>query len=100
MVMSNLERKVKVLVFGASLREDSLNRKLAGLAARLAQEGGATVDHAVMENSMFHLSTETASRSAVFHAAPRSCDAGYPHATHSLFRRRNTMARCPGCSRT
>lgn len=37
-----------VLVLGASLRADSLNRRLAALAARLAAEGGATVDHASM----------------------------------------------------
>mgnify|MGYP005813998305 CR=1 FL=1 len=39
---------LKVLVFGASLRADSLNRKLAALAARIAEESGATVDHASM----------------------------------------------------
>lgn len=41
---------LKVLVFGASLREDSLNRKLAALAARLAAQHGATVDHASMRD--------------------------------------------------
>src|SRR5436190_341907 len=39
---------LKVLVFGASLRADSLNRKLAALAAQVAQQNGATVDHASM----------------------------------------------------
>ncbi len=42
--------KLKVLVFGASLRSDSLNRKLAALAARVAEQGGATVDHASMRD--------------------------------------------------
>ena len=37
---------LKVLVFAASLRKDSLNRKLAALAARVAAAHGATVDHA------------------------------------------------------
>ena len=41
---------LKVLVFGASLRADSLNRKLAALAARFAERSGATVDHASMRD--------------------------------------------------
>jgi chromate reductase len=41
---------LKVLVFGASLRADSLNRKLAALAARIAEQSGATVDHASMRD--------------------------------------------------
>ena len=40
--------ELKVLVFGASLRADSLNRTLAALAARVAEQNGATVDHASM----------------------------------------------------
>lgn len=39
---------LKVLVFGASRRKESLNDKLATLAARLAREVGATVDLASM----------------------------------------------------
>jgi chromate reductase, NAD(P)H dehydrogenase (quinone) len=42
--------KLNVLVFGASLRADSLNRKLAALAARIAEQSGATVDHASMQD--------------------------------------------------
>lgn len=42
--------KLKVLVFAASLRADSLNRKLAALAARVAEEYGATVDRASMRD--------------------------------------------------
>ena len=42
--------KLKVLVFAASLRGDSLNRKLAELAARAAQQYGATVDRASMRD--------------------------------------------------
>ena len=41
---------LKVLVFAASLRAESLNRKLAALAARLAGENGATVDLASMRD--------------------------------------------------
>lgn len=44
------EPELKVLVFGASLRADSLNRKLAALAARVAEQNGATVDHASMRD--------------------------------------------------
>ena len=39
-----------MLVFGASLRAGSLNRKLAALAARIAEQSGATVDHASMRD--------------------------------------------------
>ena len=41
---------LKVLVFAASLRTESLNRKLAALAARVAAENGATVDLASMRD--------------------------------------------------
>jgi len=41
---------VKVLVFAASLRADSLNRKLAALAARIAAQGGAEVEQASMRD--------------------------------------------------
>jgi NAD(P)H-dependent FMN reductase len=40
--------RLNVLVFGASRRAASFNRKLAGLAARVAAEAGATVDLASM----------------------------------------------------
>ncbi|MFA6954900.1 MAG: NAD(P)H-dependent oxidoreductase [Thermoanaerobaculia bacterium] len=42
--------KLKVLVFAASLRAESLNRKLAGLAARIAEKSGATVIAASMRD--------------------------------------------------
>ena len=50
--MTNLgsEPKLRVLVFGASLRADSLNTKLAALSARVAERHGATVDHASMRD--------------------------------------------------
>lgn len=41
---------LKVLVFAASLRAESLNRKLAALAARVAEHYGATVDLASMRD--------------------------------------------------
>lgn len=41
---------LKVLVFGASLREDSLNRRLAALAARVAERSGAKVAQASMRD--------------------------------------------------
>ena len=44
------QAKLNVLVFAASLRGDSLNRKLAALAARVAQATGANVDHAQMRD--------------------------------------------------
>src|SRR6202011_2341606 len=50
MIKPGSEAKLKVLVFGASLRADSLNRKLAALAARVAQHSGAIVEHASMRD--------------------------------------------------
>ena len=40
------DSKLNVLVFAASLRADSLNRRLAALAAGIAAQHGATVDRA------------------------------------------------------
>jgi chromate reductase len=42
--------ELKVLVFAASRRAASLNRKLAALAARVAADSGATVDLASMQD--------------------------------------------------
>jgi NAD(P)H-dependent FMN reductase len=42
--------ELKVLVFSASLRAESLNTKLAGLAARAAKKLGASVDGASMHD--------------------------------------------------
>lgn len=42
--------KLKVLVFAASVRAESLNRKLAGIAAQIARNYGATVDLASMRD--------------------------------------------------
>src|SRR6478735_1495655 len=39
---------VRLLVFGASLREGSMNDRLASLAAAVAEEKGATVERASM----------------------------------------------------
>ena len=50
MIGPGSEPMLKVLVFGASLRADSLNGTLAALAARLAQQTGAAVDHASMRD--------------------------------------------------
>src|SRR5688572_24917456 len=50
MLKPGSEPKLKVLVFGASLRADSLNRKLAALAAGIVERSGATVIHASMRD--------------------------------------------------
>ena len=42
--------KLKVLIIAASLRAESLNNKLATLAARIAEQNGATVDLASMRD--------------------------------------------------
>ncbi len=42
--------KLKVLVFAASLRAESLNQRFAGLAARAAEQYGATVDLALLRD--------------------------------------------------
>lgn len=41
---------VRLLVFGASLREGSMNDKLAALAAKVVTEKGASVESAVMDD--------------------------------------------------
>src|SRR5688572_18789841 len=48
--MSNPQSPLKLLIFAASLRTESLNRKLAVLAARVAGQSGATVDLAAMRD--------------------------------------------------
>lgn len=48
--MSTNKFAVKVLVFGASLRSNSLNDRLAGLAARVIESHGATADRATMKD--------------------------------------------------
>ena len=50
MIRPASEPKLKVLVFGASLRVESLNQRLSALAARIAAQKGATVDHASMRD--------------------------------------------------
>src|SRR6476661_8033496 len=44
------QAKLRVLVFAASIRAESLNRKLAALAARVVEESGATTDVASMRD--------------------------------------------------
>ena len=50
MITPGSQPRLKVLVFGASLRTDSLNRELASLAARVAEQSGAAVDLASMRD--------------------------------------------------
>ena len=50
MTTSSHPKKLNVLVFAASLRNESFNKKLAGLAARTARELGANVDLASMHD--------------------------------------------------
>lgn len=45
-----LRESVRFLVFAASLREDSVNARLAALAAGIMEADGASVDHAVMSD--------------------------------------------------
>ena len=44
------DTKLKVLVLATSLRAESLNKKLAAIAARVAAQAGAVVDHASMRD--------------------------------------------------
>src|SRR5689334_7343499 len=48
--MTEKRCSVRLLVFGASLREGSLNDRLASLAAQIAEQKGATVDRATMND--------------------------------------------------
>ena len=45
---SDEQRPLRVLIFGASLRQGSLNDRLAGLAQRVVEERGARVDRGSM----------------------------------------------------
>lgn len=67
---------LKVLVFAASLRQGSLNKKLAALAAEVAEQQGATVDLASMgefEVPLYDGDVET--------------ESGIPEGAHELRRR-------------
>ena len=44
---------MKLLTFAASLRRDSLNKKLITLASEIARQGGADVDVAEFRESSF-----------------------------------------------
>jgi NAD(P)H-dependent FMN reductase len=68
--------KLKVLVFAGSLRAESWNRKLAALAARLAEQAGATVDHASMREFDVPL-----------YDGDRETAEGIPHGAEELRRR-------------
>ena len=48
--MTEQRCSVRLLVFGASLREGSINDRLATLAAKVAEEKGATIDRATMND--------------------------------------------------
>jgi NAD(P)H-dependent FMN reductase len=48
--MTEKRCSVRLLVFGASLREGSINDRLATLAAQVAEQKGATVDRATMSD--------------------------------------------------
>ena len=50
MAILRTDPKLKVLVFAGSLRTESLNRRLAALATRVAEQAGAIVDHASMRD--------------------------------------------------
>jgi len=50
MTSSTHSKKLNVLVFAASLRKESLNKRLAGLATRTAEQLGANVDLASMRD--------------------------------------------------
>src|SRR4051812_11293540 len=46
--MTDGRRPIKLLVFGASLRKESLNDRLASLAAKVVEDKGGVVDRATM----------------------------------------------------
>ncbi len=47
---TDMQRRLRVLVFGASLRENSLNDRLASLATRAVERKGAVVDRGRMRD--------------------------------------------------
>jgi NAD(P)H-dependent FMN reductase len=50
MIMDSHPGPLRVLVFGAALRAESTNARLASLVARLVADTGATVEHATMHD--------------------------------------------------
>ena len=48
--MTRMDTKLNVLVLAASLRRESLNRRLAELSARIAERSGANVDRASLRD--------------------------------------------------
>src|SRR5438045_3729194 len=77
--------KVKVLVLAASLRAESLNRKLAALVARVAERAGAAVDHAAMRDFDVPLfDSDFESKEGVPHGALRARFEQSVHAFLSL----------------
>ena len=93
--------QLNVLVFAASLRADSLNRKLAALAARVAAQNGATVDLASMRDFDVPLYDGDLEKAA---GIPKGAEELKRRllttATRSSCRRPSTTARCRARSRT
>ena len=100
MIGRGSEPKLKVLVFGASLRADSLNGTLAALAARLAQQTGAAVDHASMRDFDVPSYDGDVEKAQASRREQRSCAVDSCGPMPSLCLRLRTTAPCRECSRT
>ena len=88
------ESSLKVLVLAASRSAESLNRKLAELAARVAEQHGATVDRASMHDFDVPLYDGDLEKARAFRAERKRSSAACSTATPSSFRRPSTTARC------
>lgn len=91
-MLTGSETKLNVLVFAASWRADSLNRKLGTLAARVAQQTGRLLITRRCANSMFLLTMEMSNRPTESRRALSSYSVVWWLATHSSCRRPSTVS--------
>jgi len=93
---SRRRQPVRYLVFSASLRRDSLNTRLAELAAAAIEVGGGDVDVAAMRDFDARHTTRMSSARRDFRRAPRSSGGGWRPAMVSSWPHRSTTRRCRG----
>jgi NAD(P)H-dependent FMN reductase len=92
----SLPQPVRCLVFAASLRHDSLNGRLATLAARTIEAYSGKIDSATMRDFDCPSYDGESRTPRVSHQAPNSCAADWRRPTPSSSPHPNTTSRCPG----
>ena len=89
------QKPLQILVFSASLRNGSLNTRLANLAAQAITKNGGKVDFANMSEFDCLLSTRTWRQMVNIPQAPKNYVNGSYQMMHLLFHLQSTMALCP-----